>query len=261
MAKLWYWAVNGKILLLKEIYLLRLGAASAPPPTETLLSRGRHLSKKEQAFWGWGSLVFILGGAMLFMTLFGDWLDPPDTYYRRESISVDADGSGSTVAHANYRYRGEEPMLSFDFSAGVEGQPDVDSPRWYDAEGRRLPVDVSQEGDEVRWDIHLVEPVEPGGWVYYRQESDTRAGRKGDLWIVSGQYTFGFKRSHFTEEITLPPGAIVESASPEAIETRERDGRPVVVIEAEKVALETFQFEVKYRMAKFPGELSDWEGE
>ena len=245
LMKLWYWSINSRTVLLKEIRLLRLGVAD---DTETMARApmSMALSRRERSTW----MFFCLAPWAVFVFLMISGGNEGGTTASRtiQRIVINADGSGSRVMYASHPVRTMQPAMDFSIYYGKAATGIT--PKWFDAQGRELERTITEEGSNLRYWIHLFEPVMPGQWLSYRCEEawQTIATRDKDGWLYHiSSYAKG-TTTEFIGTITLPEGAIVESVTPKPDEQSVADGHPVIHLDSRTDKDEKFQCQIRYRL-------------
>ncbi len=248
LMKLWYWIMNNKITVLKELKQLQLGgladddAAVASPRTERLHGPVKGLSRRERTVW-WAALV---GGSALVGAVKNlDVPFMPSSLTSRTYVTLAADGSGSAETEMSLICEGFSPLKSFSFHA-----PESATLRFVDSHGRELPYSTSLQDDHVRYDVSLMDPV-PGGqrFSYTRLEKCPQAATEEEgVWTYSNDYTYGFTSSDLTATVVLPEGAEIVSTTPWPVARLTLDSRPVVRFEAKRGRNERFKYTVRYRL-------------
>jgi len=249
--KLWYWIVNTKLSVLKELKQLRLelpaAAASGRAADEGLLGPTptiQSCSRTERALW-WVAIV-IVGG---LVGVFAGPPAPPRPPLRSQGfVTLAADGSGTVVTRIEYVYHDVTPLTSFTFTCG---SPPGAKIRWIDSRGRELPATVSQEGGQARFVVRLVEPVMPGERLAYTQilESPSLVTRDGDLWTYRQDWQYGYWENDYAETVILPAGAEAVSADPEPSGRFTRGGAPGLWFRGARGPQEHFRYTVRYLLA------------
>jgi len=255
LMKLWYWIMNNKIAVLKEIKQLRLGALpaegreDASPDAERLGGPLQGLSRWERRVcW-----VVLLGGAAIVGAV-----KESDTYWVPSSggsltsdgcVTLAADGSGSTVTEMSVVYQGLETKESFNYHA-----PKEMALRFTDSRGRKLPFTMSPQDGHVRYEVDLNRTIWPGQRFSYTraQESPKCATREGDVWTYSMDYDYGYGTNEFSETVVLPEGAEIVSVDPWPVAVFTLTSRPTLRFEATRGRNEPFKYTVQYRLPPEP---------
>jgi len=244
LMKLWYWSMNSRTVLLKEIRLLRLGVAD---DTETMARApmSMALSRRERSIWMFFCLV--PWAAVVFLVIYGNecWSTASRTIQR---IAINADGSGTRVLYTSYPVRTMQPAMDFTiydgkYATGI-------TPKWFDAQGRELERTITEEGPNSLYRIHLFEPVMPGQWLSYRCEETWKeiATRDRDGWLYQTSWYAKGTTPQFIGTVTLPEGAIVDSVTPRPDEQSVADGHPVIRLDSRTAKDEKFQCQIRYRL-------------
>ncbi|HEY4760598.1 MAG TPA: DUF6768 family protein [Thermoguttaceae bacterium] len=262
LMKLWYWIVNNKISVLKEIKLLQLekleGTAALRNSSVTDLIHSaktpwRGLPRWERSIW-FVSLIAIAIGVSIFSSL--QYLLPLTL---KSYVTLEADGSGESVEKISYTYAGAVPRTS---ETELEHSPTATS-RWIDKQGRELAYDVSDVNGQKKYAIHLIEPVMPGEQISYTQISDDpkAATKNDDIWTYQGEHARGCDKNIYSDVVQLPPDAEIISVDPKPdnqyVSTGPKPdiqftyfGRPTLSFKASRGFNETFKFTIKYRLPK-----------
>jgi hypothetical protein len=259
LMKLWYWIMNNKISVLKEIKLLELAAlpdqgAGAAPRTKRLEGPLSGLSRRERTVW-WA--VLLAGGALIGVVKGLEITGGDDAWslgrggsLRSEgSVTLAADGSGSAVTEMSWIYQGMLARRGFTFFAAKGAVL-----RFTDSHGRELPFTTSEQQGHVRYDVSLLRPVMPGRpFSYTRFEDAPRcATEKEGLWTFSTDYSYGYETNEFSQMVVLPQGAEIVSVTPWPVATFTLEGRPTVRFEATRGRNEPFRYTVQYRLRSKP---------
>jgi hypothetical protein len=251
LMKLWYWIMNNKITVLKELKQLqldRLPGNNAPAPSgrpKRLEGPMQGLSRWERRLW-W--VVLIGGGALVGAVKSGDtyWRPSSDASLTSQGcLTLAADGSGSAVTEMSGVYQGIETRDSLSFSAPRGGVVRVT-----DHHGRELPFTTSLEDGQVRYHLRLMRIVWPGQRFSYTsvQECPDYAVQEGGVWTCSLEYSHGYATNEFSETVVFPEGAEIVSVTPWPVATFTLANKPTVRFEATRGRNEPFGYTVQYRL-------------
>ena len=246
LVKLWYWIVNTKITLLKELrqWKLQMALSSAASPLSAEAepsSRNLGLSRGERIAW-LAALVAVCIGVSSYRPL----NETTSNTTIGECVTLKADGAATSLMRVSEPVGLVTGSLHYTF-----GEPEnVRSVRWLDDRGRELPVDVSTENKQRTYIIHLIEPVMPGEKLQYTQvtEFSSAATRKGDLWTYMGDYTYGCAENRYFVTVELPRGATIVTADPEPSSRWTDNGIERLAFQATRGQNERFRYKIKYRI-------------
>jgi hypothetical protein len=258
LVKLWYWVVNGKLSVLKEIKQLRLEIPSAAD--RDALWRDWGVERRAGALPRWERIAWLVG--ILVVVLFAVEYVTPAVYRalvgdeRRPALSHEGyvtlapDGSGTTVTKTFDVNRGPIPLTSGPFD-----MPSGSTIRWIDDRGRELPFTVSTEDGRSRYTVSFIDPVMPGQRFTYKRvtENPALAQEKDGLWTYRADWGFGPQRYEYTEIVVLPQGAELVSARPEPARQHVWDHKPVLRFQARCREGEHFRYTVQYRLPRGSG--------
>lgn len=101
------------------------------------------------------------------------------TLTSRNYVTLEADGTGSSVTELTYRHYGPMPLHQLDFYSGVPT-----SMRWIDRSGGELESETVKEGENYRHTAWLPEPVMPGDDLNYLRISPTSSTIRDDVWTL-----------------------------------------------------------------------------
>jgi len=256
MYKLWYWILNNKLSLLKEIKLLR---AETSLTTEAVTSRGlrdlvdepvQGLSRWERRLWFCVYVVCVVGLILIKMPDLQRATESEQKMVHEGYVTLAADGSGTTVTKTSSPNWNAVPLLSFPFDV-----PAGSTISWIDDRGRELPAAAETEDGRDRFTVSLIDPVMPGETLVYKRISETPnlAGKKGDIWTCRADWSFGPQPYRYDEIVMLPEAAEIVSANPEP---RHRSvastGEPVLYFRADCGPNEHFIYTIEYRLPAEP---------
>jgi len=256
MYKLWYWIINNKLSVLKEIKQLR---AEAPGATDPAVSTGlraivdepiQGLPRWERRLWWYGYVVCVVAVILvkshdLQPVVVREAIMVHDGY-----VTLASDGSGTTVTRTSSPNQGVVPAVSFPFDV-----PSGATVRWVDQHGRELPVTVSTEDGRDRYTVGLIDPALPGERLTYKRISETPglASKEGDIWTCRADWGFGPQSYRYNETVLLPKGAEIVSVNPEP-DNRfvASTGQPVLRFGADCGSNEHFIYTIQYRLPAEP---------
>lgn len=251
LLKLWYWIVNTKLTLQKEMREWQV-RESMPEPAEYAptwmaeMSFGRPgLSPWERRAWFVG-LVFVAIATSSYASY--SLGTAPNSLTLTESVRLSPDGTTSSTMNVSYQPKAGLRVESFPLYTGcLKGRI-----RWLDERGRPLPFDISMEGGDRRYTVHLIEPIGMGEWLRYTQirEIPSFATREGDLWTYKNDLTYGCSTNRFFVTVELPRGAKVVSVEPQPMEQSVENGIPTLVYSVTRQQNERFEYTIRYRLAE-----------
>jgi hypothetical protein len=259
LIKLWYWVVNGKLSVLRELKTLQLHSAHpssasassfAVEPNEAETSfRHPGVSRGERFLW---CIALALIGATA-----GYYIGAHNGISKMittESITLKADGSVTVVTKESY----QAPYVLGSFPRTFGKPETLKTVRWFDDRGRELPFDVTTANNQRNYVVHFIEPAMPGEWVSSTQiyECASMATKTDDLWTFQWGFQHGFERSEYLGTVELPPGAQLVTAEPQPDERWTADGIERLTYRATRYDLVPFNFKIQYRLrdeAEKPG--------
>ena len=257
LIKLWYWVVNSKLSVLKEIKQLRLESPAAADPDALLGDWGvarptGALPRWERTAWLVGLIVIVVvvveyATPAVYRAIVGHDRQPSLTH--EGYVSLAADGSGSTVTKTSWTNKGVVPVVSGPFECGSQS-----TNRWIDGRGRELPVTVTTRDGRSRYTVNFIDPVMPGERHTYKRVTDdpALATQEGDLWTCRADWGFGPQDYGYTETVVLPEGAEIVSVDPEPDRQFVRVGAPVLRFKAILDRGEHFKYTIQYRLSGDP---------
>jgi hypothetical protein len=258
LIKLWYWVMNGKIGVLKEIKLLRLelprdDAASVLEDAGKQRGWLRSLRWAERIFW-WSLLIagIVVVDVVTWPDIPPRWGLPKGTTLTRQAcVTLAPDGSASVVTDVSCQYEGAGRRTGFSFHA-----PRSWAVRWIDSRGQELSATAAPLNDQHRYDVRLNKPVYPGQRYSYVTMADcpNAAVREGDVWTYSTDQTYGYGTNEYVERVVLPEGAEIVSATPWPAATFTLNNKRTVRFESKRGPNEPFQYTIQYRL---PTDFSD----
>jgi len=261
LIKLWYWVVNTKLAVVREVRLLRMdlalhkGAEGALEEIARVESPTRvpGLTKLERCAWFAALLAVGL--------LFGSEGRHLNRHYRAtgqmsadRTITLAANGAAQVEATYELANTTSRTLHQFTiYSGGVipETQwiPAAESP-WADGYQRKLAVrrEPDPNGPNHRDVIQLLESVPPGQPLRLNTTYDQAANQEAGTWVFALDQNWGYRRNRYRDTIVLPPGAELVSAEPAPVRQEQRDGTTVLHLEGERTANAKWNCVVKYRL-------------
>lgn len=250
MIKLWYWIMNGKLGVLREVKLVQAvlhavasatpgGAAavrplSDPVPPATAMA----LPKAERFAW----IALIAAGAGL---LTGLQASATGRMTHDASTSLDWDRPAQTSVECSYKWYGLQPLRTFPYNT----QDDTDV-AWYDRRGRRLPATGEVMNGRRQHNVMFIDPVGFGETVSFRQVFTAPPEQPDEHGVYThvADWTHGLETS-YTETVWLPSGAELVSVTPEPDLKSVSDSQPVLVFRGDRAVNERFRAEIRYKRA------------
>jgi uncharacterized protein DUF6768 len=266
LIKLWYWVVNSKLGILREVKLLRMDLAAQRGSMDALeeLARGElpsarmpDLSLRERMIWKTATILVATAMAVIIATSFGNApyiLTALSTSELRGRIALNADGTANGRMEWEMQNRSFSPLAEFPLSNGgsvseITIIPAADSP-YTDGFGRKLAVRREPAGVNHQDVIHFAEPVSPfARFTLVCPWPGPVATHEGDVWTVKESLGPSTPRVRYDHTLVLPSGAEVVSAEPAPKERRVQDGLTVLHFVAEPKAGQQWSYVVKYRLA------------
>ena len=252
LMKLWYWVMNDKISVLKELKLLRLelprgDAVSVLEDADKPRGWLRSLRWAERIFW-WGLLIagIVAIDVVKIRDIPPQWhFRPGDTLTRQACVTLAPDGSASVVTDVSCQYEGFARRTGF-----TAHFPKSWSVRWIDSGGQELSAAATPVDDETRYDVLLDKPVYPGQRYSYVSIADypNAAEREGDVWTYSTHKTYDYGTNEYVETVVLPNGARIVSATPWPAATFTLNNKTTVRFESKRGPNERFQYTIRYRL-------------
>jgi hypothetical protein len=267
LIKLWYWVVNSKLAVLRQVKLLRMDLALQKGSTETLEElaaldsplRPMGLSKWEHRIWRAAvtALAVVLG--VIIATSQGNLrflLSALSINDFRNTVTLNADGSAQEQIEWEMQNWSLAPLTEFPLSNGGSVSqttliPAGDSP-YSDGMGRKLAVRREPAGPNHRDLIQFVEAVPPFGRFILKSSSPspwhTRATREGEVWTAQETLGPSSVRIRYVQTVVLPPGAMVVSVDPPPEDQKNEEGRVVLHLQSKPIAGQRWNWTVKYRL-------------
>jgi hypothetical protein len=252
LVKLWYWVMNDKISVLKEIKLLRLelprdDAASVLEDADKPRGWLRSLRWAERIFW-WSLLVagIVAVNVVKSHDIPPGWeLPKGGTLTRQACVTLAPDGDASVVTDVSCQYEGVAPRRGFTFPA-----PRSWSVRCIDGCGRELSATATPVNDHHCYHVRLNKPVYPGERYSYVLMADcpNAARREGDVWTYSTDHRYDYGTNEYVETVVLPEGAEIVSATPWPAATFTLNNKLTVRFESKRGCNERFEYTIQYRL-------------
>ena len=252
LMKLWYWVMNGKISVLKELKLLRLelprdDAASVLDDADRPRGRLRSLRWAERIFW-WSLLVagIVAVDVVKRRDIPPGWDSPEGgTSTRQACVTLAPDGSASVVTDVSCQYEGSGRRTGFTMHV-----PKSWSVRWVDSCGRDLCATAAPVNGQHCYYVSLGKPVYPGQRYSYVSTADipNAAEREGDVWTYSTDHRYDYGTNEYVDTVVLPEGAEIVSATPWPAATFTLNNRPTVRFESKRGYNEHFEYTIQYRL-------------
>jgi hypothetical protein len=261
LMKLWYWTMNNKISVLKEIKQLRLETSLAADREAPMWGRG--LEEPARALPRWERLAWLIALIAMVVVGFPLSIGPPigpnwrflsahcRTLTSEGCVTLSEEGSGSVVTQMSFVCEGISPMTSFSLAA-----PKSAALRFTDARGRKLPFSMSPQNGQMRYDVSLIDGVMPGRRFSCTrvQESSKCATQEGGVWTYTADYSYGYDTNEFAETVVLPEGAEIVSVTPWPVATFTLSNKPTVRFETTRSRNEPFKYTIQYRLpSESPG--------
>lgn len=262
LIKLWYWVVNTKLAVLREVKLLRMDLALHKGDSAAFEeiahvespTRAPGVSKWERGAW--------LGALVMVGLLFGAGIGRQvDRYYRatgqltaERTITLGADGKAQVEATYELANTTSRTLRDFTiYSGGIitntQWIPAAESP-WSDGQQRKLAVrrEPDPHGPNRRDVIQLLDPVPPGQRFKLSNVFAWPARRENGVWVFTLDQNWGYRRNFYRDAVILPPGAELVSAEPAPVTQEQREGKTVLHFEGERGSGAKWIYVVKYRL-------------
>lgn len=242
LVKLWYWTVNTKIAILREIketFLLSAagGLQVGPQQDENPVPRP---VKRWVLVYIFVSVVSALAGVYA-----GYRLAEP-TGSLRTTSTVQADGTCTSVVETAFINERDVPLTEMTFNSQITSE----ERRFSDEEGRSLPVSIEQRNNTNFYTIKFIKPVMPGQWLWLRDENTyvSKGAADGDVRVLEWTNGVPGTKVVYTYTFILPPKTEVVSPVPDYAETT-ADGCPKVTYRNTRFgSSRPFPFVLKYRL-------------
>jgi len=263
LMKLWYWVVNGKLTVLREIKLLRLDLAPLRASEGTLEelmrvespTRVPGITRWERRVWvGAIVMVAILIGAEVGRHQLRPFAVPA-RMTAESHVTVAEDGMVKGERIYELLNTARQPLHEYTIRAGgTITETQWISPErsgWSDGQGRKLAVRREPEADGAnhRNVIQLLEPVPPGAAFRLRMKISLAAEREDDLWVIRlDQNWSGYRRHLYRDTVVLPAGAELVGVEPTPLRQETVAGATVLHLEGERASGRPWSPVVKYRL-------------
>lgn len=256
LIKLWYWIMNSKLGVLKELKQMRLEAgepSSQPPPPaaeETDESAAR-LSAAAPGLSTWERRAWLIGIIVIAGTI-GFAAERPSRLLKpvmtgERYVTLAENGNGSVLTKMSFCHEDMVPMTTFRFHAPgpVPSSADV---RLFDERGRELPVrfEPTESGHWSVWAFS--EPVMPGETSSLKMTGSAAARKEGSVWVYESDWSWGYRSNLYRETVMLPAGAQIVSVTPEPEMRFRCADSPGVRFREQRGPNETFRYTIKYRL-------------
>jgi|GEM_PF-2916438 len=217
LIKLWYWTVNTKISVVRELKEMRL--ASGTPAVVATPSDFRGITWWEKIAW----MVAIMAVAVLI----GQTYRGPNAFGKSEEVltvyvDLATDGSGKVITKTT-NDGGHMPSESYanfmpteSFTVRFTGN-DLERVHWYDEQWRELSHDMREVNGERIYTVHWPHPILPDQRtvIYQVLERSRLAINDGDVWTYQGTWTQWLSWPNAWKIVVrLPLGATLMQASP-----------------------------------------------
>lgn len=247
LIKLWYWIINNKVGVLKEIKLLRIDLAAAGfNPAEAAIpsaenspwmGRGMALPRWERILWTL-AIVAVAGfsGAIVGANVAREAVSVggEGSMLSERTVAIDAAGQAKMETVYFFENTSSRPLNTFTVYHGGELKEKRTIPAAQstveDGKGRKLEIEQIPAGQNYQNVVHFAEPVAPGERYTLKWTETDHAVRKGGDWTFTMAQNWGYKSNHYVDTLTLPPGALVLNVTPEPARQETRDGAPVLTL-------------------------------
>ena len=252
LMKLWYWVMNVKISILKELKLQRLDRLGEPVADEAeskVWSSAIASSSKWERWLKSTGLLAVAIVTVLIFPLYG-YFDSPrqgPAMGCERVVTINADGSGASQTRYSFPNDGAFPLESFSmFSGSPDGEWEYE-----DFSGRKLAYSVHPERDGQRTILELPEPIMPDERLFLKShlERDALTTKEADLWTYWDGQDWGYASNDYDYRVILPQGVEVVSVEPKPWRQSEEDGSPVLFFRAMRRGGQHFGLKIKYRFA------------
>ena len=256
LVKLWYWIVNTKFTLLRELKEWKLqmalssSAASSPAAAEEETPRrDLGLSRRERIAWFVVLIAVctvVSGHKPRSAATPAPPAPPTPAAAIVECVTLKADGGATSLLQT----AGRATLASSSFDFVVGDADNIDSVRWLDNRGRKLPVDVFTENGLRCYTVRLIEPDVPGEWQRTTRITEYRlaATEKNGVWTYMNDYQHGLFRTEHNIAIELPRGAKALAVDPEPVARWTSNGVEHLAFHATTGPGEHFRYKIEYRL-------------
>ena len=247
LMKLWYWVVNTKISVVKELKLLRLAQTTHRDPAEKYGTEGLRagLSRWERIVW----MAILIACALVVPNVLLPTVGAYKAGLRCDTyVTLDVDGGGTLITKMEFRNGSGMPMTSLTFNA-----PASDEIRWLGQQGGEMPATAVSKDDRNQYTVELPKPLMPGEWLTYTRitKSSQLAEEQNDgLWVYRFDECHGFDGNDFVVHTLLPEEAKSVSLQTEggmehACQLNDRR----IFVNGRRDRNEHFQFTVEYSLS------------
>jgi len=177
-----------------------------------------------------------------------------------EHIAIALDGTCRLNSRQSHIYAGVAPQETIEIQSDNAWTEAV----WRDAQGNVLPHEVRQDKDGYHYTVHLARPIFRGELIDVRFSGETAGWAKEEngTWVLTNRRTWGKERVDaltindyqwprevkITETVKLPPGAELDSRTPETMRWKDHDGCWVLCYQEQKKAGELEELRITYRL-------------
>ena len=262
LMRLWYWVVNSKLAILREVKLLRMDLALHRGLLETLEDVARvespwlhhGITKWESYAWRAAIIaVAVLIGAEI--AKFSERHFSASGQMRSDrTATLTADGTAQVettyeLANSTSRTLKEFTIYSGGAITNTQWIPAAES-SWMDGQQWKLAVrrEPDPNGANHRDAIQLREPVPPGQRFTLKGACTMAARRENGMWVFKLDQNWGYRRNWYRDTVVLPAGAGFLSSEPAPVSQEQRDSTTVLRFEGERDSGEKWAYVVKYRL-------------
>ena len=251
LIKLWYWIMNSKLIVLKEIKNLQMQISKLD--TEGRLDEDNEFSEKMLSIKGPGKRFKGTVGLVVFAILcsFGSFYIMNYTHAKVtksiqiQNIEIEKDGSGIFINRVVNRNKNINPKMDYSFISSVYNEDIIVT----DGYGNELPYTIAKEKDHYRYKMDLNKPVFPG--EYFVTNTSWKQGnlakRSNDIWTYTYKHSYG-NNCEYSQIITLPEGAELVEIQPEPTSRIEKSGRQILRFEKYLEGNDFFECTIKYKL-------------
>lgn len=268
LIKLWYWIVNNKVGVLKEIKLLRIDLATAgfseadaaisSAEQSPWIGRGMFIPRWERWLW----MLAIIGvagfaGEVLALSVAHEATGSGSgSMLSERTVTLDPAGQARMETVYILENTTSKPLKSFTvYHGGTLPQkrtiPAAES-TVEDGKGRKLEVDQIPDGQNYQNVVKFIEPVAPGERYTLKWTDLDHAVRKGTVWTFTMEQNWGYKTNHYIDTLALPPGAEVLLTTPAPAREETRNGAPVLTLMNTLGSNGRWEYTIKYHLPE-PG--------
>jgi hypothetical protein len=263
LVRLWYWVVNSKLAILREIKMLRMDLALQRGLMEALEDVARvespwlHHGITKWESYAWRAAVIavaVLIGAGI-AEFSGRHVSGSGQMTSDRKVTLGMDGTAQVettyeLANTTSRSLKEFSVYSDGVIAETQLIPAAES-LWTDGQNRKLAVrrEPGSNGSNHRDVIQMIEPVPPGRPFRVSTAFTDAARRENGIWVVTLEQDWAYRRNYYRDTVVLPPGAQFVSAEPAPVSQEQRGGATVLRFEGERGRGSKWATAVKYRLA------------